>query len=312
MLDVISSAWRFTIRLKAAFLPVNHPFNERDLSSLPELPEIEHLRQTLLEPLVGQRVLMARLRRSDVLRRSSPGRADQLLLSGQTMLDLRRRGKQLAIIGDAGVICVHLGMSGQLFLTDRSRFGHSEHVHAVWSITSPTGPRRLVFRDPRRFGGLWSFESIDQLESTRWHRLGPDAVAIRSRDFADRLQRTRRPIKTALLDQAVIAGVGNIYADESLHRARVHPERPACELQRAEVTRVASAVRDVLRHAIRAGGSTLRDYRDGSGNAGEFQSAHLVYGRGGEACTSCGHVLTLIRLAQRATVFCERCQPRTF
>ncbi len=210
------------------------------------------------------------------------------------------------------VLLVHLGMSGQLWHSPpRARLERSDHVHCIWSL-APTGSRgtcgRLIFRDPRRFGGLWVFDDAEALYRVRWRRLGPDALTIDAASLQQRLAATRRPIKAALLDQHLLAGIGNIYADEILFAARIHPMDPASSLRRPALRRLASAARRILRRAAKARGSTIRDYRDGRGQPGGYAVHHAVYGRAGLPCRRCGQALELLRIAQRATVCCSTCQ----
>jgi len=282
---------------------------------LPELPEIEHLKRSLAPILIGADVRSVRLRRPDVLRPAPAGRgprrtSGRALLAGGRIDRLDRRGKQLALIADDGrLVCIHLGMSGELrFLEPRERLSDARHVHCTWTIDSPRGPGRLVFRDPRRFGGLWTFPSADELDRQRWSGLGPDALTIRAPVLAARTAGTRRAIKSALLDQRLIAGVGNIYADEALFGARIHPLRRADKLARTETGRLASALRGVMRCAVAAGGSTLRDYVDGRGRRGGFALRHRVYGRAGEPCVRCRAPLIGIEVGGRTTVYCPSCQ----
>jgi formamidopyrimidine-DNA glycosylase len=310
---------------------------------MPELPEVEHVRRTLEPHLVGARVVSVRLNRRDIVvtaadppgGRSRAGkrqltrprpvpRAD--LLAGATITSLVRRGKQLAIIArdpQAGaprerVLLVHLGMSGQLFFLPTGRTPErSDHIHAVWTLDGSGGgwggggaSGRLVFRDPRRFGGLWTI-GPPALLAARWATLGPDALTIDASEFGARLAGTKRPIKAALLDQIVIAGVGNIYADEALFLACLHPARRASSLAPADTARLAQAIRAVLTAAIDAGGSTLRDYISADGDRGRAQLAHKVYARAGRPCLSCGTTLKSCVLAQRTTTWCPKCQHRT-
>ncbi len=280
---------------------------------MPELPEVESLRRSLLAPLVGRAIRQARVHRPDVVRPTpSSARSRRLrdaLLVGDVVDRLERRGKQLAIVGRRGrVICVHLGMSGQLLHVPAGRrLPRTDHVHVVWRLEREGG--RLVFRDPRRFGGVWTFESPETLLSRRWRQLGPDAASITKDDLTAALASTRRPVKTVLLDQARIAGVGNIYADEALFRAGVHPGRPADTLASTAVRRLHAALRDILAEAIEAGGSTIRDYRNGRDDPGGFQGRHAVYGRAGSPCVICGATLRQASLGQRTTVWCPDCQP---
>ncbi|QDU72865.1 Formamidopyrimidine-DNA glycosylase [Mucisphaera calidilacus] len=220
---------------------------------------------------------------------------------------VKRRGKQLALVGDHGsVVCLHLGMSGSVSAGAERDLVCGKHVHLRWLLS---GGGAFQMSDPRRFGGVWVFGSEAELEAVRWGRLGVDALSVTPGKLMAGLRSSRRAVKAALLDQGVVAGVGNIYADESLYRARVHPERLACSLNRREVERLVRALGRVLAEAIDAGGSSLRDYVMLSGDAGRFQLAHRVYGRGGEACLRCGSVLEQGLVAQRTTVWCPACQP---
>jgi formamidopyrimidine-DNA glycosylase len=226
---------------------------------------------------------------------------------GEQIERLHRHGKELAIVSRGGAsVCVHLGMSGQLWhCPPGERLTRRDHVHCVWHL----GERgRLVFRDPRRFGGLWCYASLRDLAEVRWSRLGPDALRIDTRSLRQRLAGVRRSIKAALLDQGVVAGIGNIYADEILFAAGIHPQSVASALPSDRCRQLAGEIRRVLADAVRSGGSTIRDYVDGSGAAGSYALQHRVYGRAGEPCTVCGQTLGGITLAQRATVLCGGCQ----
>jgi len=226
---------------------------------------------------------------------------------GERIERLERHGKELAIVSRGGAsVCVHLGMSGQLWhCPPGERLRRRDHVHCVWHL----GKRgRLVFRDPRRFGGLWCYASLDDLTAARWSRLGPDALRIDARTLRRVLARTRRSIKSTLLDQTVVAGIGNIYADEILFAAGIHPQSVASLLPPDRCRRLASETRRVLTAAVRSGGSTIRDYVDGNGAAGSYALQHRVYGRAGRPCTDCGQPLCRITEAQRTTVLCPGCQ----
>ncbi len=282
---------------------------------MPELPEVESVRLSLAPGLVGRRVAGVRVRRREVVEGDASARA---LLAGDVIDRLERRGKQLAIVGRSGrVVGVHLGMSGQLTLIE-SGVPRADHVHVEWVIDDEARagrPRRrgggvLRFRDPRRFGGVWTARSMEGLDRLRWRALGPDAAGIDARALRGALARTRRAVKGALLDQSLLAGLGNIYADESLFRAGIGPLRATDGLTASEHARLARAIRATLAGAVRAGGSSLADngYVDGAGAPGRFQRRLRVYSRGGEACTRCGATLMSARVAQRTTVWCARCQ----
>jgi formamidopyrimidine-DNA glycosylase len=269
---------------------------------VPELPEVETLRRSLVPLMVGRKVVSANLHRRDVF--TLPSKRSRVLpehlLVNATITGLQRRGKQMALLGDDGrVLLVHLGMTGQV-LSDTS----GNHVHATWELDDGT---RVCFRDPRRFGGLWFLPGIEALEE-RWSELGPDALTITGQELAVGAAGSRRAIKAVLLHQAVLAGVGNIYADEALFKAGVSPKRLATRVKPEEFDRLAGTIREVLERAIEAKGSTLRDYRDASGQAGSAQAGHKVYGRAGLPCVTCQAPLTRLTLAQRTTVMCKQCQ----
>lgn len=298
---------------------------------MPELPEVESIRRSILAHVVGTRVAAASLNRRDVLvapgdptggfarqrsavRGPKPVRVrPEHLLEGALITAVERRGKQLALIAELGsssrALVVQLGMSGQfLHRAPGQELPDVSHVHAEWKLKR--GRRdagRLVFRDPRRFGGLRAFATSD----LRMHwdvELGPDALLITPEQLAAAVAGSRRPVKALLLDQAALAGVGNIYADEALFGCGVRPDREAALLNPLEIVRLADAIRQTLDRAVEAGGSTLRSYVDADGNPGTFQLQHAVYGRGGQPCPKCGRTLRSGRLAQRTTVWCMGCQ----
>ncbi|MBC7835503.1 MAG: bifunctional DNA-formamidopyrimidine glycosylase/DNA-(apurinic or apyrimidinic site) lyase [Phycisphaerales bacterium] len=286
---------------------------------MPELPEVESVRRTLEPHLLGARIERAHLRRRDICHGSC---TDIGLLVGATIVKLRRHGKQLAIIGSSAIsktgrravqendraIVIHLGMSGQLFIERGDELSRT-HVHCVWTVrgANSSTTTRLIFRDPRRFGGLWTGK-WKWVIGEHWTDLGPDAATIDAGILGRRLAGSRQTIKAALLDQEVLAGVGNIYADESLHRAHLHPETIAGALGPDAIKRLAKAVREALAEAIDAGGSTLRDYRNGDGETGKQQLRLAVYGRGGKRCFQCNAPLLSGTVAQRTTIWCPTCQ----
>lgn len=278
---------------------------------MPELPEVEHLRATLAHEVAGALVVEAELHRADMLERGAETAkrgAPDLLLQGQRIERLLRHGKQLAIVGEGGgVLCVQLGMTGRVVVRPDAPHGEP-HVHARWELRGPRGERKtMTFADPRRFGGLTALASPAAL-AARWESLGPDAAVVDTSHLFRALRETRRPVKAALLDQSLVAGIGNIYADEALFRAGITPRVLACRLRSRQVERLAAAVRDVMAAAIASGGSSLRDYVDANGQRGGYQTLHLVYGREGEPCHRCTTTLRGTRLGGRQTVWCPRCQ----
>ena len=289
---------------------------------MPELPEVETLRRSLERDLLGRSVVRVEIRRRDVV--VAPGdpqggfsrsRSDQppvrikpsWMLRGLTIARLTRRGKQMAIEGESEpdhgppALIIQLGMTGTVRTLDEQHRCPA-HTHAVWTLENG---RRFAFIDPRRFGGV---RAVPGGTRDAWAALGPDALTVRGDELAARLARTRRAVKAALLDQAVVAGVGNIYADEALFASEIHPETIASGVPRDAVIRLAADIRRILRDAIGRGGSTIKDYRNSDGEPGGFQTVHKAYGRGGQPCPRCGTILTLSRVAQRTTVACGSCQ----
>lgn len=286
--------------------------------AVPELPEVETVRRTLLGALRGARLGEPVIRRRrGVIGGPSDARS---MLAGGVVVDVLRHGKQFAIVTDSGrALCAHLGMSGRMLVEASDGARTPAHAHVTWPVSrvsrarAGTRPHALLhFVDPRRFGGLWPFESVGAMRRERWAALGPDALDIGADEFVDRLKDARRAIKAAMLDQSVIAGLGNIYTDEALHGAGVHPGASAARLDRARLIRLAGEVALALRHAIAAGGSTLGDgqYVDARGESGGFQRRHRVYARAGEDCFTCAATLRRATIAGRTTVFCPACQPR--
>lgn len=280
---------------------------------MPELPEVENVRRGLAGTVLGRCVVGVTLQRLDVVH--GPSRPADLL-RGRTITRIDRLGKQLALVGtprqgpDDGrtgpCICIHLGMTGSLrHYPSGVPAPQDIHTHVRWRLENGG---ELVFRDPRRFGGLWTYPSVEALDNERWSRLGQDALAITPRRLHAGLQRTRRPLKAALLDQAVVAGLGNIYVDELLFACRLSPVCPANACQISQTTLLVSRMRALLKRAIRSGGSTLRDYVGADGRAGGFQFRHKVYGRTGESCILCKDPLTRLQVAGRTTVYCTTCQ----
>lgn len=278
---------------------------------MPELPEVETIRRTLAPHLLGRCLAAVVVYRRDVCSTPRGVRpSDRDLAPVGAVRELRRLGKQLAIVMDRGAgVCVRLGMSGRLTWLDRPvEFAPGDHAHVVWTLADTTDrPAWLAFQDARRFGGVVVFRNAADLHRL-WMDLGPDALGASARALAAAADRSKRSIKAALLDQGVLAGVGNIYADEALFAAGIRPSRACASLTDGDWDRLASCVRSTLTSAILWGGSTIRDYANAMGKAGEFQSKHAVYGRGGMVCVRCHGRLGSSRIAGRTTVWCRRCQ----
>ncbi|MHC4793014.1 MAG: bifunctional DNA-formamidopyrimidine glycosylase/DNA-(apurinic or apyrimidinic site) lyase [Planctomycetia bacterium] len=283
---------------------------------MPELPEVEAVRRQLAMSILDRTVERVRVHRRDVVRDTN-GRRRGRISSEQLGVDRRirrigRRGKQLIIEfdGDHGLI-VRLGMSGRIEIGDAgARRTVPPHRHVAWTIAGGSGrPRlRMEFIDPRRFGGVHLFESPEDRDQRVLSRLGPEATLIDGKALGGRLKASERAIKAALLDQQVLAGIGNIYADESLFRSGIRPDRPACDLSDQDLARLARCIRTTLGRAIDAGGTTLRDHRLPDGSSGTFSDGHLAYGRSGQPCTRCRVPMVSSIVAGRTTTWCDSCQ----
>jgi formamidopyrimidine-DNA glycosylase len=268
---------------------------------MPELPEVETVVRTLSPHLVGQRIASVEHLRSDIVEPVDvdlPG-----LLKGRAVTGITRRGKKILIGLDSGTtLCIHLGMTGRLTVEPAAE-PIKPHTHLIANLSSSA---QLRFRDPRRFGGIWWLCNGEAHDKD----LGPEPLEMRPDQLVARLARTRRAIKTALLDQRLVAGIGNIYADESLFHSGIHPAIPANRLKREQIVRLNRAIKLILRRAINHRGSSLRDYVDADGEKGGAQLLHRVYGRGGKACVYCKTPIKRIVQGGRSTHFCPKCQRR--
>lgn len=256
--------------------------------------------------LVGVRIERTDLRFLGMVRHPAPERF-VAGTRGRRIDSLDRRGKFILAGLDSGeLLVVHLGMTGQL--TEAARdVPLAPHTHAVFDLE--TGGQ-LRYRDPRRFGRLLLGTEAELISFKKLPELGPEPLdeAFTAGDLYSRLRGRRAPLKVLLLDQAVLAGVGNIYADESCFRARLRPDRPAGGISRAAVARLHGALRESLTIGIQNRGTSISDYVDGRGEPGRQQETLMVYGRAGRPCPACGRPLRLTRLGGRSTVYCPRCQ----
>ena len=272
---------------------------------MPELPEVETTRRGLSAVLDGQRVDAMVVRNPRLRQPVDPDLPARL--TGQTLQRIERRAKYLLFDFTGGRLIVHLGMSGSLRVVPAGQVPDT-HDH----IDLAFGAQLLRYRDPRRFG-LWQWWPADQPAPALLARLGIEPLdPAFDGGWLYRATRQRRtPIKPWLMDPQWIVGVGNIYACESLFRARIHPFTPAQALGPTRCARLADAIVTTLRQAIELGGSTLRDFVGGDGRPGYFQQTHAVYDRAGLPCPVCGSPITRTTQAQRSTFHCPRCQPRS-
>lgn len=262
---------------------------------MPELPEVETVVRSVREQLLGRRIVAAEFLSPHV----TPGNRKTLAkrLVGCQITAITRRGKFIQITLDRGFLTVHLGMTGKLLLQNPPE----THVYGIFTLDDGV----LHYHDPRQFGTIEWSEKI----SPRVARLGPEPLEITLEEFRKRIKRKAR-IKALLLNQTFLAGVGNIYADESLFAAGIHPLANARTLSKARVDKLYAAIQGILAHAIRLGGSSISDYVDGAGQKGWFQVEHRVYGREGEPCVQCGTPIQKTLVAQRGTHYCPKCQKR--
>lgn len=288
---------------------------------MPELPEVETVRLGLLPVVEGHKITHAETRRGD-LRVPFPndfaGR-----LTGRTVTRLWRRAKYLLGDLDSGeTLVIHLGMSGRMtvyagaakkklgnYVHDmgEDNIGSDKHDHVVFDTDAPA---RIVFNDHRRFGLMLLIETAELSEHKLFKGLGvePLSPGLDAAHLAAALKGKKTPIKSALLDQRVIAGLGNIYVCEALYRARISPRRLAAKVKPAEAAALVTAIKAVLREAVKAGGSSLRDHKQVTGELGYFQKAFAVYGREGEPCPGCKGTVKRIVQAGRSTFYCPKCQ----
>jgi formamidopyrimidine-DNA glycosylase len=274
---------------------------------VPELPEVETVVRDLRPHLTGRRITSIESGRK-ALRKPWKKRWNAELLD-QTIRAVSRRGKWIVCDLDAGRRLVfHLGMSGQLKVVGADSERES-HTHLVFGLE---GPRQLRFRDYRRFGSAALYDSPAALERffARSH-LGPEPFGLDAAYWRAQLTKTARSLKAVLLDQRVVAGVGNIYADETLFQARLHPKVAGRDLDPAAADRLRRAISTVLTRAIARRGSTIRNYVGGEGLEGSYQREFRVYGRTGGPCPRCATPIECLRVAGRATHFCPTCQRLT-
>ncbi len=273
---------------------------------MPELPEVETVCRGLETPLVGHRLSKVIQRRED-LRWPLPENFAQRL-QGRRVERLHRRAKFiLADLDDGWVWMTHLGMSGRMYIHHDNRPQPGKHDHIL--IETDDG-NTVIFQDHRRFG-MMDLVLGAELEAHRLLRdIGPEPLGntFDDRYLSSMLKGRRTPIKSALLDQKIVAGLGNIYVCEALFYAGISPRRLAASVAGKRAERLVPAVRDVLMKAISKGGSSLRDYVQASGELGYFQHEFAVYGREGEACETCGEMIKRIVQAGRSTFFCSSCQ----
>jgi len=273
---------------------------------MPELPEVETIRLALEPHVVGRRFERVEIDDPRLVRPFEPSMV-AAELEGERVEALERRGKYLIVRFQSGrALLIHLRMTGSLRHAAPGSLAHDPHRRAVVRLDDGSD---VAYRDVRRFG-TWHLLEPRELDPYLVQRLGREPLerTFTARSLAERLEGRRAPVKAALLDQRTVAGLGNIYVDEALWRARVHPLRPAGTLHHDELVRVTRGIRDALKAGIARQGASLRDYSTPDGGRGRMQDEFRVYGRAGEPCARCGTPIDKIRAAGRGTWYCPNCQ----
>lgn len=261
---------------------------------MPEGPEVETVVRSIRPHIVGRRIRAAHLSSRRVTRADFKDTAAHL--RGRTIKSIERRGKHILITLDRGYLHIHLGMTGKLLWNGTT----GPYTRALLELDGGT----LVYDDPRQFGRVEYSAKVPASVA----RVGPDPLTLSFDDFHARLTSHRSSIKPLLLNQTFLGGLGNIYTDEALFAARIHPRTQTKRISRKRSAELFAAIQEVLAAAIEHRGSSVSDYVDGDGERGDFQSLHQVYGKADEPCPRCGTAIRRVVVAQRGTHFCPRCQ----
>lgn len=282
---------------------------------MPELPEVETVRRGLEPAMAGAIITRAQINRPD-LRWPFPDEM-QKRLTGKRVLALRRRSKYiLADLSSSETLLIHLGMSGRMTVSG-DPLGHFTHDHPQQQkhdhvVLDMDNGARVTFNDPRRFGAMDLLKTSTASEHKLLSSIGPEPLGNEFHEsyFTNALRGRKAPIKSALLDQKIVAGLGNIYVCEALYRGKISPKRHVNRIAETRLAALVLIIRDVLSDAIEAGGSSLRDFRQADGELGYFQHQFDVYGREGEPCKTSGCAATIERITQsgRSSFYCPQCQ----
>ena len=273
---------------------------------MPELPEVETVCRGLRKHVLGKCITHVEVFYEPVIRQENLN-SDTFsrLLENQMIHSIERRGKYIVFVVDQGWIVCHLRMTGKLLVRPGAT-NLNKHDLLVFTLSDGDW---LVYEDIRRFGGFF-FTKEDPYRQLPLQKLGPEPLedAFNSDDFWKTCRKRQRPIKSHLLDQSVVAGIGNIYADEILFRAGIRPRKSTARLTKKEAAAIVNATKEILEEAVAAGGSTIRDYVDSENRQGSFQLSHRVYGRAQEPCYCCGTPLKSVVVGGRRSVYCPKCQ----
>ncbi|MCZ6901245.1 MAG: bifunctional DNA-formamidopyrimidine glycosylase/DNA-(apurinic or apyrimidinic site) lyase [Rickettsia endosymbiont of Ixodes persulcatus] len=271
---------------------------------MPELPEVETLKNSLKDKLIGLIIENVELKRDNLCYKLSPLLATEI--SNTNILNVRRRAKYLIIdFGNYYSLVIHLGMSGR-FTVQPANYKIQKHDHVIFDLNNC---EKLIFNDTRRFGMVYSFKT-NFLEEEFFHNLGIEPLSdlLTLGYLKSKLITRKIPIKKLIMDNRVIVGVGNIYASESLHLARIHPNKLGSDLKDDEIENLIKSIREVLTKAITAGGTTLKDFVNGDSKPGYFTQQLTVYGREGQKCLNCSSTILKTKHSGRSTFYCKTCQ----
>lgn len=271
---------------------------------MPELPEAETICRTLRPQIRGKLITEINLIWPPLLKETRPETLERW--RGAHLIEVRRRGKMILLDSDRQeTLLIHLKMTGQLYLAS-AKEPVDKHVRLILKLDD--NELELRFRDPRKFGYAKIFETSRERQVQPLNQLGPEPLDLSVSDFLTLFKKHKGRIKSLLLRQDFIAGLGNIYSDEILHRARINPEKLVCFLTRTELVRLYRAMVRVLTEAIELRGTSVRNYRDGLGKTGNFQNCLRVYGREGKPCFRCRELIRRKKIGSRSTFFCPQCQ----
>jgi len=270
---------------------------------MPELPEVQEVRRTLEPHLLHIPITAIRILRRDFI---TPRNAPLINLVGQCITRTHRHGKKLFLIADdRQTLHLHLGMTGHVDCVP-AKTPIAKHTHLILELATGT---HIRFHDPRRFGGIWYYPTLEEALAAQTQNLGPDALALTPQNLAH-WQTARGRLKQRLLAQRDVAGLGNIYVDEALWQAQLHPQQLVGRLTPVRIKTLIAAIRQILRRSLALGGTTLRDYRNASSQPGQFAQQLHAYGRAQLPCHRCQSPLHSAQIAARTTVFCPTCQKR--
>lgn len=269
---------------------------------MPELPEVETIRRELAERIIGKTIRNVEVHHIKPLR-DVPLEQFLKWQRNRKIIEVGRRGKNLLVhLSDSLSLIIHLKMSGSLtfVIDDRKPL---KHTHCIWTFTDGS---RLFFRDPRRFGYVILTKRAKMFDRPELQKLGPEPLPKFPRAVLERVVNSRRSIKSVLVDQQVIAGIGNIYADEICHAAKVDPRQPGMELTGDQIEALCQKTPEILKKALREGGTTISDFVRTDGTKGDFALQLRIYGR--DSCPDCGSKTETVKISGRSTRFCPRCQ----